>query len=113
MAELRALVARHRVTTLLLYSGIFERLVDDGFDGLQSLRQLLTGGDVMSPRHAEQFLRALPTSVITPDPATRDHLAGGHSIRARIIRSPRPREPFSKKLFERVAVFLVITSGRF
>ena len=58
--EIATLVRRQRVTTLWLTSGLFELLVDSGFDAPPSLRQLLTGGDVMSPRHAEAFLRRAP-----------------------------------------------------
>ena len=61
VSELGALVERWGVTTLLLTSGLFERVVDGGgLARMGSLRQLLTGGDVMSPAHAVRFLHERP-----------------------------------------------------
>jgi aspartate racemase len=57
IAEMGTLIARQGVTILWLTSGLFELFVDAGLDKLASVRQLLTGGDVMSVRHAERFLR--------------------------------------------------------
>jgi aspartate racemase len=59
VTEIGALIARHRVTTLWLTSGLFELFVDGGLEQLASVRQLLTGGDVMSVPHAERFLRQM------------------------------------------------------
>ena len=47
--ELKATIARHGVTTLWLTAGLFDELVDSGLAELASVRQLLTGGDVVSP----------------------------------------------------------------
>jgi amino acid adenylation domain-containing protein len=59
--ELGALIARHHVTTLWLTSGLFEQVVDHGIEGLRPLRQLLVGGDVVSPSHVRRVLSVLPT----------------------------------------------------
>jgi hypothetical protein len=40
------------LTTLWLTSALFELFVDGGMEKLASVRQLLTGGEVMSERHA-------------------------------------------------------------
>src|SRR5262249_25683219 len=58
--ELGALIARHQVTTLWLTSGLFEQVVDHGIERLRPLRQLLAGGDVVSPSHVRRVLSALP-----------------------------------------------------
>jgi amino acid adenylation domain-containing protein len=60
LAEIAALVRRHAVTTLWLTSGLFELLVEERLDALPSLRQLLTGGDVLSAAHAEEFVARNP-----------------------------------------------------
>jgi aspartate racemase len=58
--ELGALLARHRVTTLWLTAGLFEQVVDHRVESLRPLRQLLAGGDVVSPPHVRRVLSALP-----------------------------------------------------
>ncbi len=62
--ELGDLVARERVTTLWLTAGLFHRVVDDRPELLGSLRQLLAGGDVLSPDHVRRALRALPEGAV-------------------------------------------------
>ena len=58
--ELRTVVGQYNVTTLWLAAGLFEEVVDADVYTLSSLRQLLVGGEVLSPRHARQVLAALP-----------------------------------------------------
>ena len=53
-------IARHRVTTLWLTAGLFHLMVDHRLDGLKPLRQLLAGGDVLSPAHIARAQRGLP-----------------------------------------------------
>ena len=45
----RALIARHGVTTLWLTAGLFHQMVDEQLEALARVRQLLAGGDVLSP----------------------------------------------------------------
>ncbi|HZF12446.1 MAG TPA: amino acid adenylation domain-containing protein, partial [Thermoanaerobaculia bacterium] len=59
-AAVGAAVARHGVTTLWLTAGLFHLAVEEGLAGLGGLRQLLAGGDVLSPSHVERALAALP-----------------------------------------------------
>ena len=63
-AELADVVAREGVTTLWLTAGLFHRVVDDRPELLRSLRQLLAGGDVLSPDHVRRALRALPPGAV-------------------------------------------------
>ena len=48
------------VTTLWLTAGLFHLMVESWLDGLQPLRQLIVGGDVLSPPHVAKALSALP-----------------------------------------------------
>jgi amino acid adenylation domain-containing protein len=48
------------VTTLWLTAGLFHLMVQSRLDGLQPLRQLIVGGDVLSPPHVAKALNALP-----------------------------------------------------
>jgi amino acid adenylation domain-containing protein len=59
IGEIGALIRRHGVTTLWLTSGLFELFVDSALDQLAPVRQMLTGGDVVSAPHAERFLRRM------------------------------------------------------
>nr|QEO74583.1 condensation domain-containing protein [uncultured bacterium] len=58
--ELGDLLHRHLVTTVLLTTPLFHAMVDENPAGLRGLKQLIAGGDALSPRHAERALRALP-----------------------------------------------------
>ena len=49
------------VTTLWLTAGLFHLMVESRLDGLQPLRQLIVGGDVLSPPHIAKALKALPS----------------------------------------------------
>jgi amino acid adenylation domain-containing protein len=59
-SELGALLARYHVTTLWLTAGLFQEVIDHGIDGLRSLRQLLAGGDILSPAHVRRLRATLP-----------------------------------------------------
>jgi len=56
LEDLVLAVRRHSVTTLWLTAGLFHLLVEEHPEGLRTLRQLLAGGDVLSPRHVRLFL---------------------------------------------------------
>jgi amino acid adenylation domain-containing protein len=57
LEELGATLKRHEITTLWLTTGLFHLMVDERVEDLRSVRQLLTGGEVVSPAHAQKFLR--------------------------------------------------------
>src|SRR6185295_6390063 len=58
--ELSASILEHGVTSLWLTAGLFHQMVDERLEALRPLRQLLTGGDVVSPAHARRALEELP-----------------------------------------------------
>ncbi|MFF7307729.1 amino acid adenylation domain-containing protein [Streptomyces sp. NPDC008137] len=60
LPELAECVKRERVTTLWLTTGLFHRMVDGHLDDLGGLRQLLAGGDVLSPAHINSVRQRHP-----------------------------------------------------
>ncbi|MBK1882383.1 amino acid adenylation domain-containing protein [Luteolibacter pohnpeiensis] len=60
LADLAATVKHAGVTTLWLTAGLFELMVEEHLDELRNVRQLLAGGDVISPSHANLVLGELP-----------------------------------------------------
>ena len=59
-AELHAALERHAVTTLWLTSGLFHFLAERDLDALTTVRQLLSGGDVISPTAVVRVLDHAP-----------------------------------------------------
>ena len=60
LAEIGDAIRVHGVTTVWLTAGLFHAMVDERLDDLKPLRQLLAGGDVLSPEHVRKARRALP-----------------------------------------------------
>jgi amino acid adenylation domain-containing protein len=60
LAELENLIALHGVTTLWLTAGYFHLVVDERPQALRPLRQLLAGGDTLSPARVRRLLAELP-----------------------------------------------------
>jgi amino acid adenylation domain-containing protein len=58
--ELGNALQRHEVTTLWLTAGLFHLMVDENLDGLRSVKQMIAGGDVLSPSHIAKVLREFP-----------------------------------------------------
>jgi len=57
---LGSILQTERVTTLWLTAGLFHHVVEDGLEHLAGVRQLLAGGDVLSPRHVRRVLERFP-----------------------------------------------------
>lgn len=53
-------IREHHVTTLWLTAGLFHLFVDQQLEDLRPLRQLLAGGDSLSPAHVRKVLDWLP-----------------------------------------------------
>ncbi len=58
--ELAEIVSRYGVTTLWLTAGLFHEVVEENLAGLRPVRQLLAGGDVLSPVQVERATAGLP-----------------------------------------------------
>jgi amino acid adenylation domain-containing protein len=59
LAELGSTLRQHQVTTLWLTAGLFQLMVDEQLSSLQTLRQLLAGGDVLSAPHVRKVLQGI------------------------------------------------------
>ncbi|HSF39893.1 MAG TPA: amino acid adenylation domain-containing protein, partial [Thermoanaerobaculia bacterium] len=57
---LETAIARHGVTTLWLTAGLFHEVVESRIEALRPVRQLLAGGDVLSPEAVNRVLAELP-----------------------------------------------------
>jgi amino acid adenylation domain-containing protein len=62
LSELATILARHRVTTAHLTTGLFQQMVDEDLQALAPVRQLMSGGEAMSLPHALRVVRELPGS---------------------------------------------------
>lgn len=52
-----------QITCLWLTAGLFHQMVDNCLESLASIRQLLAGGDVISPEHVKRLLDVYPQMV--------------------------------------------------
>ncbi len=59
--EIASSISRHGVTTLWLTAGLFHVMVDQRLGALAPLRQLIAGGDVLSPAHVRKAQQGLPS----------------------------------------------------
>ena len=64
LAELGEMIRRHRVTVQWFTAGLFHQMVRHQLDDLQSVGQLVAGGDVLSPEDVRRFLERFPDSVL-------------------------------------------------
>jgi amino acid adenylation domain-containing protein len=60
LREIAHAVESRRITTLWLPAALFEGMVDFELGSLRHVRTLITGGDVVSPRHMQKAFSALP-----------------------------------------------------
>ncbi|MDB6068034.1 MAG: non-ribosomal peptide synthetase [Pedosphaera sp.] len=60
LSDLAEIIRKHQVTTAWFTAGLFNQMVDEMPEGLNPLRQILTGGDVVSPPHIKKALDSLP-----------------------------------------------------
>jgi amino acid adenylation domain-containing protein len=74
LSELGEFVARTQVTTLFLTTGLFHQFIDANVKSIGAVKQLLTGGDVLSPVHltkaVEQIEDCLFVNCYGPTEAT-------------------------------------------
>jgi len=60
LAELGAAIKNYQVSILWLTAGLFHQMVDEQLGDLAGVRQLLAGGDVVSPDHVGKLLARYP-----------------------------------------------------
>ncbi|MFX0595321.1 amino acid adenylation domain-containing protein [Melissospora conviva] len=60
LSELAGFIRDEAVTVAWLTAGLFHQLVPHHVQDLRGLRQLLAGGDVLSPEHVDRVVRELP-----------------------------------------------------
>jgi amino acid adenylation domain-containing protein len=60
LEEIGAAIRKYGVTSMWLTAGLFNVMVEQRLDDLRPLRQLLVGGDVLSPTHIRKALDRLP-----------------------------------------------------
>uniref|UniRef100_UPI0013DB290B non-ribosomal peptide synthase/polyketide synthase n=1 Tax=Pyxidicoccus caerfyrddinensis TaxID=2709663 RepID=UPI0013DB290B len=59
LKELESVLVKHGVTTLHLTAGLFTQVVDNQPSALRNVKQLLTGGDVVSAPHVRRVLEGM------------------------------------------------------
>ena len=64
LEELGEVIERHGVNSAWLTAGLFHRLVEDRPEALRGIRQLLAGGDVLSPTHVQKALDGMPGATL-------------------------------------------------
>ena len=57
-------IASHKVTTAWFTAALFNRIVDTAPQILRPLREVLTGGEALSPRHVVRALSELPATTV-------------------------------------------------
>jgi amino acid adenylation domain-containing protein len=60
LEEIGAAIRKYGVTSMWLTAGLFNVMVEQRLDDLRPLRQLLVGGDVLSPTHIRKALDRFP-----------------------------------------------------
>nr|WP_282698246.1 non-ribosomal peptide synthetase [Streptomyces sp. CC208A] len=64
LAETARTVREHGVTTAYFTAGLFHVMADEGLDTLRLLREVWTGGDVVSPAAVQRVLTHCPDTVL-------------------------------------------------
>jgi amino acid adenylation domain-containing protein len=60
LSDLGMAIREYGVTTLWLTAGLFNAMVEQRIEDLRPLKQLLAGGDALSPSHVRKALESLP-----------------------------------------------------
>ncbi|MDB6110672.1 MAG: amino acid adenylation protein, partial [Pedosphaera sp.] len=59
LSELADAIEKHQVTTAWFTAGLFHQIIEENLESLKPLRQILAGGDVLSPPHIRKALSSL------------------------------------------------------
>jgi amino acid adenylation domain-containing protein/non-ribosomal peptide synthase protein (TIGR01720 family) len=98
LEEIGAAIRRYGVNTLWLTAGLFQAMVDERLEDFAPLRQLLVGGDVVSPAHVARVLAAHAhlTVVNGYGPTETTTFAACHAVRADEL--PNGRVPIGRPI---------------
>ena len=58
--ELGQVIGEHRVTTMWLTASLFNLIIDEGWEGLRGVKQLIAGGEPLSAKHLRRARSLLP-----------------------------------------------------
>ena len=61
LEEIGRTLLQEKITSLFVTTGLFHLIVDERINDLRGLRQLLTGGEVLSVSHICRVLREVPS----------------------------------------------------
>ena len=64
LKDIGTVVQQEQVTNLWLTAGLFHAMVDQELSSLSTVRNMLAGGDVLSPTHVTKFLDAHRTAIL-------------------------------------------------
>jgi acyl-CoA synthetase (AMP-forming)/AMP-acid ligase II/acyl carrier protein len=64
IGTLRALITEHRITAVHVTAGLFRVVADQAPECFAGVREVLTGGDVISAKAVQQVLEACPGTVV-------------------------------------------------
>jgi amino acid adenylation domain-containing protein len=64
LGDVGRLIRDEKITSAWLTTGLFALVIEQQVENLKSLRQLLSGGDVLSPRHVRLALAGLPDCTV-------------------------------------------------
>ncbi len=65
LADLGQVIRQYKISTLWITTGLFHLMVDERLEDLRPVRQLFTGGEVLSRPHMQQAMKALPHCRLT------------------------------------------------
>jgi amino acid adenylation domain-containing protein len=64
LSDLEGVIKRHRVSVLWLTAGLFHAFADERPEAFRHIKQLLAGGDVLSPAHVRKALAAMENGCV-------------------------------------------------
>ncbi len=64
LADIGRALERYEVSTLWLTAGLFHLIIEQQLDSLAQLRQLVAGGDVLSPQHVRRLIERWPACAV-------------------------------------------------
>ncbi|MFK4186957.1 amino acid adenylation domain-containing protein [Streptomyces sparsogenes] len=108
-ATLRTAIARHGVTAAWLTAGLFAALAEEEPDCLRGLREVWTGGDVVSPTAVARVFDACPGIVVVNGYGPTETTT--FATRHRMTRAPRGPVPVGRAM-DNTTLYVLDAEGR-